>query len=274
MTKFEELQQIHQRLLDRMDEVSDADKAAFVREAQNYVTRVRDEAAAVPDPRDRDQLRANLRYWASYVYDATGVYPNTTMRPAQPVPMPPPDNFAFESPATPASAQPVPPAMASPAPPPAASKQTDTPREYKPGWRTWLLVGGIVVLLGALYVWVRVNPQSGGSATSPGAGAAIVQPNTASGQALTLTWRLVTSGPSPFSPLVWVARIELSAVGGNDEYIFWVNGQRLPDTSKNQFTVESQGCQPVSQFIGVTSDSQSARQELVVYPPESSSCSR
>jgi hypothetical protein len=81
MTKFEELQQLHQRLLDRMDEVTD--QAAFVREVQAYVTRVRDETVDVPAPRDRDQLRANLRYWASYLYDATGTYPNTTMRPSR-----------------------------------------------------------------------------------------------------------------------------------------------------------------------------------------------
>jgi hypothetical protein len=31
----------------------------------------------------------------------------------------------------------------------------------------------------------------------------------------------------------------------NDAYFFWVNNQRLPERSNNQFTVESQGCQPV-----------------------------
>ncbi len=79
MTRFEELQQTHQHLLDRMGEVTD--KTEFVREVQDYVSQVCEEAADVPAPRDRDQLRANLRFWASYVYDATGTYPNTTMRP-------------------------------------------------------------------------------------------------------------------------------------------------------------------------------------------------
>jgi len=46
----------------------------------------------------------------------------------------------------------------------------------------------------------------------------------------------------------------------------------LPEISNNQFTVESQGCQPVSQFIGVTSDGQSAMQELVVQPPKPNNC--
>jgi hypothetical protein len=93
MTKFEELQHAHQRLLDRVDEVTD--KAAFVSEVQSYVTRVCEEAVDVSAPRDRDQLRANLRFWASYVYDATGTYPNTTMRPARPEAAPPMGSTVF-----------------------------------------------------------------------------------------------------------------------------------------------------------------------------------
>src|SRR5512136_748401 len=110
MTKFDELQQAHQRLLDRVDEV--ADKAAFVREAQDYVARVCDEAVDVPAPRDRDQLRANLRYWASFLYDTTGTYPNTTMRPARPVAEESPDSIAFTPSAAPAPARSMPPPSA------------------------------------------------------------------------------------------------------------------------------------------------------------------
>ena len=254
MTKFDELQQTHQHLLDRMDEV--ADKAAFAREAQAYVARVCDEAVDVLAPRDRDQLRANLRYWASYLYDATGTYPNTTMRPAAP--------GAAGSPET------VAPAPGAPAP----TKISPPSTTAAPGWRTWLVAVIVVLLLGVMYLWVRINPQA--SPTSrPGPEVATVQPSPENpGQTLTLTWRVVTAGPSPFNPNIWVARIELSATGGNDEYIFWVNGQRLPEASNNQFTVESQGCQPVSQFIGVTSGGQSARQELAIQPPEPNSCSK
>ena len=262
MTKFDELQQTHQRLLDRMDEVTD--KAAFVREVQDYVSRVCDEAVDVPAPRDRDQLRANLRYWASYLYDATGTYPNTTMRPARPVAAGSPETIATP-PAAPAPTVPPP---ETPAPPTGAPSSTTA----APGRRTWLVAVIIVLLLGVMYVWARVNPQTGPT-SSARPEAVTVQPNTADpGQTLTLTWRVVTAGPSPFNPTIWVARIELSATGGNDEYIFWVNGQRLPEASNNEFTVESQGCQPVSQFVGVTSGGQSAKQELVIRPPEPNSC--
>jgi hypothetical protein len=274
MTKFEELQLIHQRLLDHMDEV--ADKAAFMREVQDYVTRVRDEAVDVPTPRDRDQLRANLRYWASYLYDATGTYPNTTLRPARPVAVMSPESIAFTPPSAPSPASAAPPA---PTPAPTASPVSASApapiapsRAATPGWRAWLVAAIILLLLGVMYLWVRANPQ-GGAASSPPPETAIVQPNPAApNPTLTLSWRAVTAGPSPFNPNIWVARIELGATGGNNEYIFWVNGQRLPEASNNQFTVESQGCQPVSQYIGVTSGGQSARQELVIQPPEPNSC--
>ncbi len=278
MTRFEELQQTHQRLLDRMDEV--ADKDAFVREVQDYVTRVREEAVDVPAPRDRDQLRANLRFWASYIYDATGTYPNTTMRPAQPVTAMPPESAESITPPAPAPArtsppQPPPsPAQAFATSAPAAPSPATPPRAATPGWRIWLFTIIILALLGGLYLWVRLNPQTN-SAANPGSEAVIVQPQPSSpGQPLAITWRVVTAGPSPFSALTWVARIELNATGGNGEYIFWVNGQRLPDVGSNQFTVESQGCQPISQFIGVTSDGRTARQELVVYPPKPNSCTK
>ena len=38
-------------------------------------------AEDISAPRERDQLRAILRFWASYVYDMTGTYPDTTLRP-------------------------------------------------------------------------------------------------------------------------------------------------------------------------------------------------
>jgi hypothetical protein len=158
--------------------------------------------------------------------------------------------------------------------PPQTPAPTSPPPAARPGWRIWLLTAIIVLMLGVMYMWARTNPQAG-SVSGPRPEAAIVQPVLANpNQTLTLTWKVITAGPSPFTPSVWVARVELNATGGNGEYIFWVNGQRLPEASSNQFTLESQGCQPVSQFVGVTSDGRSARQELVIYPPEPNACSR
>jgi hypothetical protein len=80
MTKYEELQSAHQQLLDRSEEVGDSSE--FLEDVQAYIEQIKSDAEYVPDARDRNQLRANLRYWASFVYDHTGSYPNTTLRPA------------------------------------------------------------------------------------------------------------------------------------------------------------------------------------------------
>jgi hypothetical protein len=252
VTKFEELQQAHQRLLDRMDEVSD--KAEFAREVQRYITRVCDEAVDVPAPRDRDQLRANLRFWASYVYDATGTYPNTTMRPARL------ESTSETLPAAPAPARAVPPlAMRSlPQPQPAT-----IPRRA-PSRRIWIgiLVG--MFILGALALTMLLStpyaiPATGVQATE--------LPSTIETSPLQLDVEILTQGPSPFDPNAWVARIQLSATGGDGYYIFWVNGQPLPEISLNQFTVEGTGCTPERPLTGVTSNGQAVSQEFIITSP-------
>ncbi len=265
MTKFDELQQIHQHLLDQMDQATD--KPAFTEDVRQYVARVCDEAVDVPAPRDRDQLRANLRYWGSYLYDATGTYPNTNMRPARlsesagsaGAPIPQPD-APQPKPAAPTGSSAATPAMPPPVP--------------RFGWRTWLVLVIVVVLVGGMFLSNKNNSTTF-NPTTTNQPSAVVQPTAvAPNQTLTVTWRIVTTGPSPFFPAIWVARVQLLADGGNGEYIFWANGQRLPETNRDQFTVESQGCQPISQMIGVTSDGQSAKRELIIYPIESSACPR
>jgi hypothetical protein len=241
MTTFQDLQAEHETLLNRHE--APADPTQFWADVQTFIDRVRNDAQYISAPRERDQLRAILRFWASYVFDKTGSYPDTTLRP-----------FADAKPPTP---QPNEEPMA----------------DWKPGWRTYLLAGLILLMLGGMFVWARNTPVAPTSTGRPSP--AIVQPGKpVQSQPLTLSWYVVTAGPSPFNPNVWVARLGLSAAGGNDAYIFWVNGQRLPEVSNNQFTVESQGCQPVSQFIGVTSGGQSAMQELVIHPPEPNSCTK
>ncbi len=89
MTIFQDLQAEHEALLTQRDTATDAEQ--FVTTLQRYIERVCAEAANIPAPRERDQLRAILRFWASYVFDKTGAYPNTTLRPAtNPETVPPP----------------------------------------------------------------------------------------------------------------------------------------------------------------------------------------
>lgn len=80
MNKYEELQAAHQHLLEQSEEVEDPKE--ILEDVQAYIEQIKADAEFVPDARERNQLRANLRYWASFVYDQTGTYPNTNMRPA------------------------------------------------------------------------------------------------------------------------------------------------------------------------------------------------
>jgi hypothetical protein len=278
MTKFEELQQDHQRLLDRVDDV--ADKAAFAREVQDYVKRVCDEAVDVPDPRDRDQLRANLRFWASYIYDATGTYPNTTLRP-------PRLQSVSYAPSIPPAAQP---------------KSTASAR------RPMLIGLGIIAVLSLIFITLFLlagqgerapidvtnlavqatnaaaatlyattptppaNTSTPTSSPAPTATRALIRPpipteEPGSSGAVSIDWAIVTQGPSPFDPNTWVARIKLSGQGGNGAYIYWVDGQRLPDASDGEFTMEGQGCEAKRAEVGVTSDGQTASQSLEIKSP-------
>jgi len=79
MTKYDELQARHQQLLEQQE--TSSDPKPLLDAVRAYIKTVQTEAEHIAAPRDRDQLRANLRYWASFVYDQTGTYPNTKLRP-------------------------------------------------------------------------------------------------------------------------------------------------------------------------------------------------
>ncbi len=88
MTVYHDLQQEHQALLERYEAGESATE--FIAAVQAYIERARSAAAEIADPRERDQLRANLRFWAAFVFERTGTYPDTTLLPArQAAPIPP-----------------------------------------------------------------------------------------------------------------------------------------------------------------------------------------
>lgn len=78
MNEFNQLQAQHERMLANLETLSTGDVLA-------YIEGVRPAGAKIPLPRERDQLRANLRYWASFIYDRTHQYPNTELAPAESV---------------------------------------------------------------------------------------------------------------------------------------------------------------------------------------------
>src|SRR5512133_1483135 len=93
-TRFEELQNEHQMLLERVQHEAalpgttvgtptgkaSADLLAAVRA---YIETAKAGARQVSGMRDRNQLRAILRYWGSWVYEQTGVFPDTTLQPPE-----------------------------------------------------------------------------------------------------------------------------------------------------------------------------------------------
>lgn len=239
MTTFEELQAAHERLLEQS--TAPPDVAAFVKDVQREIQAMGMAAADISAPRERDQLRAIMRFWASYVYDHTGTYPDTTLQPAlQPA----------------RSAQP-------------ASNPPRSSRSRIPLLGIALAAGAaFIVLLALLSSWGTMQMVGPAAVSTPNGSAqveATAEPPSA--PSLEIQWNILTAGPSPFDPNAWAVKLQLGATGGNDSYIFWVDGIRLPDISENHFTVEGAGCEPQIRVVGVTSGGQATSLELTIHSP-------
>lgn len=76
MSKFAELQNQHKVLLDSIERNEKNTEAILA-----YIHEVIQSSSYISTTRERDQLRAILRYWASYTFDRTGKYPNTQLLP-------------------------------------------------------------------------------------------------------------------------------------------------------------------------------------------------
>ena len=76
MNHFSELQSQHEELL-QQESAGDTILTAV----QAYLKDVRYKSSDVFSPQEREQLRANGRYWASYIYAQTGTFPNTDLAP-------------------------------------------------------------------------------------------------------------------------------------------------------------------------------------------------
>jgi hypothetical protein len=93
---FATLQQQHEALLARQDALAPEDirqrtpaAEQIFRDAQHLVNEVVAQSHQVADPRERDLLRAYMRYWATFIYEWSGVFPKTDLRPAE-IAAPPP----------------------------------------------------------------------------------------------------------------------------------------------------------------------------------------
>jgi len=234
MTKFEELQAMHEHLMEQSKSPEDA--AVFVDEVQHEIHNMCVAAEDISAPRERDQLRAILRFWASYVYDRTGTYPDTTLHPAKTAPR---------------------------------SEEPTEPEHARPPLLWIALAAGavfIVLLIAMVLKPELINPPSVPPLPTAEATAQVTTARPSPFQPQ-IQWSVLTSGPSPFDANVWVVKLQISATGGNDSYIFWVNGTSLPDASNNQFTVAGKGCNPEKPIVGVTSGGQATSLELVIQSP-------
>lgn len=81
MNRFQELQDKHVELLRRYE--TNKDSADFIKDVREYTEQVLNASREISDSRERNQLRANLRFWGAYIYDHTGVYPNLSLLPSE-----------------------------------------------------------------------------------------------------------------------------------------------------------------------------------------------
>jgi hypothetical protein len=75
------LQKLHEDLLRRQVNLTDEDKQAFVDDVKGYIAQTKKSGANVALIQEREQLRANLRYWANYLYGVDGILPDTDLAP-------------------------------------------------------------------------------------------------------------------------------------------------------------------------------------------------
>lgn len=74
---FDALKECHRDLLERQQRTQITPE-----EVQEFVAEVTAAGSRIAPPGQRDQLRAYLRYWASYIHHETGVYPSIDLAPA------------------------------------------------------------------------------------------------------------------------------------------------------------------------------------------------
>jgi hypothetical protein len=316
MTTFQDLQAEHEALLNRHE--APADPAQFWADVQHFIDRIRIEAEHIPTPRERDQLRAILRFWASYVYDKTGSYPDTTLRPAMnaesskaasiessvpppeapiPTPTPPPHRSPVvwgiaalacvaifiavmalvaprnASPATNPTAEPALPdyvatqvyvqmqvnaamteVVAASSTPTPAPTSTATPSHTPRPTRTLLPTDTPTPTNMPTSTPVVVLPGTRVPEVIPP-----LQPDT-----LSVGFQILTQGPSPFDAEVWVIQLKVVGIGGNGSYIYWADGQQLPDA---EYTVQGKSCEPQALTLGVTSAGQAVKRDIVLNSP-------
>lgn len=79
MSKFNSFQKQHQELLQQLEEKSEISED-FIHEIDKFIKQITKYSDEIVSNAERDQLRANLRFWASLIYEHEGKYPNTNLK--------------------------------------------------------------------------------------------------------------------------------------------------------------------------------------------------
>jgi hypothetical protein len=61
--------------VDQIEQIADKKKEEFVKEVKEFIARCRESGGYIADEEERDFLRAILRFWGTFVYNASGTYP-------------------------------------------------------------------------------------------------------------------------------------------------------------------------------------------------------
>jgi len=79
-SKFESLQKKHQGFLQKQLSPSETDQPELSSgEIQAFIREIRAEGEHISRIEERERLRANLRYWANYIYGKEGIWPDTDL---------------------------------------------------------------------------------------------------------------------------------------------------------------------------------------------------
>lgn len=80
MTTFDDLAHRHQTLLDKLDETKNF--ISLSDEIFEFLDDIEKGSSEIPSLMGREQLQAFMRFWGATIYDNTGTYPNTKLRPS------------------------------------------------------------------------------------------------------------------------------------------------------------------------------------------------
>jgi len=79
---FKSLQILHESLLQKQQKVSEENQQAFTKDVREYIEQAKRGGSNISSTRERDQVRANLRYWANYIYSIDKTFPDIELAPS------------------------------------------------------------------------------------------------------------------------------------------------------------------------------------------------